>query len=249
MSYIITIQSHSRRYLQQKKYIRIYNAVYTIQCFILHRIDMSILLENIKYLANFSKSKDKVQFLQKKTHTHKKKNKKNIHIHKQTIELLHSTIKTHISEIGRLHTRIHTYKQGEEHYKNTIQEKQDIITIYKDKHKGLHDEINALTEIIAEKNTKNKTLVLQNKTLEKKYTNVIQKCDVLQRDFTQLIEQYTHSNETRGSLENVNDSLQVVNNTLSVQLNEIYINLLETQGDLDKHKHKTIWDILFNKIK
>jgi len=48
---------------------------------------MSILLENIKYLANFSKSKDKVQFLQKKTHTHKKKKKKKIHIKKKTIKL------------------------------------------------------------------------------------------------------------------------------------------------------------------
>ena len=76
MSYIVLIQSHIRRYLQRKKYICIYNAAYTIQCFILHRIDVSILLENIRYLAKFSKSKDKVQFLQKKTDTHKQKIKK-----------------------------------------------------------------------------------------------------------------------------------------------------------------------------
>ena len=207
MYYIIAIQSYTRRYLQRKKYIRIYNATYTIQCFILHRIDVSILLENIKYLANFSKSNDKVQFLQKKTHTHKKKFKKN------------------------------------------IQEKKDIITIYKDTHKKLHDKINTLTEIIAEKNTKHKNLILQHKTLDEKYTHIRHNYDVLHGDFTHLIEQYTHSNEARGSLENVNDSLQVINNTLSVQLNEIYINLLETQENLDKHKHKTIWDILFNKIK
>ena len=84
--------------------------------------------------------------------------------------------------------------------------------------------------------------MLQHTTLEEKY-------ELLQRDFSHLIEQYTNSNEARGSLENVNDSLQNVNNTLTDQLNDVYINLLATREDLDKHKHKTIWDILFNKIK
>jgi len=242
MSYIVLIQSHIRRYLERKKYICIYNAAYTIQCFILHRIDVSILLENIRYLAKFSKSKDKVQFLQKKTDTHKQKIKKNIHTHKKTIQLLQSTIHIHKSDIHNLHTTIHTYKQKEEEYKNSIQEKKDIITIYKGKNKQLQDKINTLTEIITEKNNKHKILVLQHTTLE-------EKCDVLQYDFTQLIEHYTNSNEARGSLENVNDSLQNVNNTLTDQLNDVYNNLLATREDLDKHKHKTIWDILFNKIK
>ena len=67
MSYIITIQSYIRRYLHRKHYINIYSATYTIQNFILHRIDNKLLLENIKYLANFAKSKNKASFIQQKT--------------------------------------------------------------------------------------------------------------------------------------------------------------------------------------
>jgi len=213
-------------------------------------------LENITYLANFSQSTDKVKFLQKKTDIHKKTIKQNINVHKETIQVLKSKVDIHVSQIEYFKNKIEyfknkiaTYHTNEENYLCTLNEKKDIIAIYKDTHKTLQDKTELLMETIRDKNNSNKKLVLQNKTLEEKYTHICHKYDILQCDFTQLIEQYTHSNESRGSLENVNDSLQVVNNTLSVQLNEIYINLLETQEDLDKHKHKTIWDILFNKIK
>ena len=66
MSHIITIQSYYRRYIQRKQYIHLYNATYKIQNFILHRIDNVLLLENIKYLSNFAKSKDKASFIQQK---------------------------------------------------------------------------------------------------------------------------------------------------------------------------------------
>ena len=87
MDHVVIIQSYIRKYLQQKKYITLYNATYKIQCFILHRLDVSIILENVKYLSNYSKSEDKYSFLKK----HKVINKEDtnhvrIHINKEKIK-------------------------------------------------------------------------------------------------------------------------------------------------------------------
>ena len=241
MTDIIPLQSCIRMYIQRKKYIRIYNAIYTIQCFILHRIDVNILLKNIKYLSNFSKSKDKVQFLQKKTLSHKKKIKKNIHIHKKKNQLLEKKLTMQNSQVDFFKTQLDVYR-------DKLTEKKDIIAIYKNKQKRLQEKINTMTEIIKEKNKKHNTLIIQNKTLQEDYNQIQNKNELLQDDFAQLIEQYTNSNEARGSLENVNDSLQHVNMNLSGELNKICTRLEKTEKDLDKHKHKTIWDIIFNKV-
>jgi len=183
------------------------------------------MLENIKYLSNFSKADDKVLFLKNKT--------KNIvqaktQIHNKTIEHLQNKKTTHINQIIN--------------YKKNIIEQQKEINKYK-------VELYTLRKKNKEKNNKINKLMITSTDLKQELLNINDDYDTLKFEFANLIEHYTHSNEARGSLENVNDSLQNVNNTLTDQLNDVYINLLATREDLDKHKHKTIWDILFNKIK
>ena len=194
MNHILIIQSYIRSYICRKQYIRIYSAIYRIQCFILDRNDRKNLLQNITYLAKFATSTNKAAFLQEKA--------------KKTISTAISKVTTEYKEDSELlQCTIHNLRVREH-------EKDTIIQELQTQNKNLSDTVHSL-----------------------------------QTQIDQFLQNYTESNEANHSLTHVNESLEDMNRGLCTKLGDIYLDLSKTTEELHKHKHKTVWDVLFNRVK
>ena len=212
MIHIIKIQSILRAYLGRKRYVVIYEAILRIQNFILDRIDRKNLLINIKYLASFVRSKNKVNFLQDTT--------------RETI--------TH--KVNRAVTKVeNTHKED--------------VSLFKHK-------INNLTKVILNKDTtieileeKNKNLTDTIKLLEQKNNNLSEHIESISKEITDFTQKYNKSSSTNHSLKDINKSLENINVDLCSKIGDIYLDLAKTTEDLQRHKNKSVWDVLFNRIK
>jgi len=230
MSHII-IQSYIRRFICRRRYITVYAAIYKIQNYILHRIDNKLLLKNIKYLANFSKANDKAAFIRNKNKTiltavkEDCQQESNI-LHKKNIHL-QSIIEQKNKSLTTLE---HNIKQILEDNKY-MQTKMDTLIRYKKKIENEND-----------------TLLTNQNELEKEIKRLENVITTIQTDVHNYTEQYNQSNESNDSLKHINTSLQDVNIGLCTKLGDIYLDLAKTNSELHKHKNKTVWDILFNKV-
>jgi len=212
MIHIIKIQSIVRAYLQRKRYVIIYEAILRIQHFILDRIDRQNLLINIKYLANFVRSKNKVNFLQHTTHT------------------------TIADKVNKAVTKVeNTHKED--------------ITLFKSK-------IINLTRVIIDKDNtielleqKNKQLSEHIELLEHKNKQLSEHIETISKEITDFTQKYNRSSSTNYSLKDINDSLENINVDLCSKIGDIYLDLAKTTEDLQRHKNKTVWDVIFNRIK
>jgi hypothetical protein len=231
MSHIIIIQSYIRRFICTRQYINIYSAIYKIQNFILHRIDNKLLLENIKYLANFSKANDKAAFIQNKNKiildtVKEERQKESKILHKKTL-YLQSVIEQKNKSIIILENNNKQLLEDNQY----MQTKMDTIIRYK---KKIENE--------------NETLLMNQNELEKEIKRLENVITTIQTDVQNYTDQYNQSNESNDSLKHINNSLQDVNVGLCTKLGDIYLDLAKTTTELHKHKNKTVWDILFNKV-
>lgn len=224
MSYIITIQSYIRRYIQRKAYVHIYSAIYTIQNFILHRIDNKILLDNIKYLSNFAKSKNKTLFIQNKQ--------------KKSLDLIKAQHKDKSDTLELYITKLKSTIETEQHRNCILEAQNNSITKRLQVLQDRYDTIHTLLEIERETNRMSQEENLMNRyeytSIQLKLSNILQ----------ELEEYEKKSIDTRYT----NQSLKDMNTGLCVKLGDIYLNLENAQEQLHKHKTKTVWDILFNRI-
>ena len=94
----------------------------------------------------------------------------------------------------------------------------------------------------------NDTLLTNQNELEKEIKRLENVITTIQTDVHNYTEQYNQSNESNDSLKHINTSLQDVNIGLCTKLGDIYLDLAKTNSELHKHKNKTVWDILFNKV-
>ena len=223
-THIITIQSYYRRYIRRKQYVRLYNATFRIQNFILHRIDNVLLLENIKYLSNFAKSKDKASFIQKKNKCVLDETTAKHEKDMQTLELY----------IKKLKSMLH-----EEQIQNSIlREKNNSIMnrvrMLQDEHTTIHN------QLMIEKET-NTMAQSENETNRNNYRSTQLQLDHIIKELHTYTEECIQAQHT-------NQSLKDMNIGLCTKLGNTYISLANTQEELHKHRGKTVWDILFKRI-
>ena len=212
MIHIIKIQSILRAYLERKRYVIIYEAVLRIQNFILDKIDRKNLLINIKYLASFVRSKNKVNFLQDTT--------------RETI--MNKVNKAVIKVENTYKDDVSSFKYKINNLTKVILDKDNTIKILKEKNKNLSDQINLL---------------------EKKNNNLSEHIEVISKQITEFTKKYNESSSSNHSLKDINKSLENINIDLCSKIGDIYLDLARTTEDLQKHKNKTIWDIIFNRVK
>lgn len=212
MIHIIKIQSILRAYLGRKRYVVIYEAILRIQNFILDRIDRKNLLINVKYLANFVRSKNKVNFLQNTTR-----------------ETITHKVNRAVTKVENIHKEdVSMYKHKIINLTNVILNKDNTIEILEEKNKNLTDTI---------------------KLLEQKNTNLSEHIESISKEITDFTQKYNKSSSTNHSLKDINKSLENINVDLCSKIGDIYLDLAKTTEDLQRHKNKSVWDVLFNRIK
>ena len=212
MIHIIKIQSILRAYLGRKRYVVIYESILRIQNFILDRIDRKNLLINVKYLANFVRSKNKVNFLQNTTR-----------------ETITHKVNRAVTKVENIHKEdVSMYKHKIINLTNVILNKDNTIEILEEKNKNLTDTI---------------------KLLEQKNTNLSEHIESISKEITDFTQKYNKSSSTNHSLKDINKSLENINVDLCSKIGDIYLDLAKTTEDLQRHKNKSVWDVLFNRIK
>ena len=127
--------------------------------------------------------------------------------------------------------------------KQTITKAITKVTIeHKEEIHNAQTKIKELEYIVTEKDKYIHLLEKQNKDMSNHLKTLHTKLEL----FTQKYNESTNSN---GSLRHINDSLEDMNIGLCTKIGDIYLDLSKTTEELQKHKHKTVWDVLFNRVK
>ena len=117
--------------------------------------------------------------------------------------------------------------------KVTIDHKEDLHI--------LQHKLNNLEHIVKEKDTTIHILKTKNQQLSSEL-------QVLRSQIDEFTCKFSESIESNHSLKHVNTSLEDMNIGLCTKLGDIYLDLSNTTEELRKHKQKTVWDVIFNRI-